>query len=290
VRTKGRFGPLAASLLICAAGADACSSSLEGVDSGPSSDDAPPGSLDATEGCSAGHGSTSGKLVRVVYLVPSDRTPDPRYTANLEASVRALQLWVRGQMPRGTGFRIHDPAVEVIQTSHPEAFYRTNDTGDGDLVFWANVHDEAFALMDTTWDDPENVWMFYIDADEACGQRGGAAVAHVAVAPKNDLRGLVGEPRVPPCGDASDGYGRCRWVGGMGMLLFYALGVPDPVECTDTNPDTMCDDALLSWLGYYGFPDAHVNEAQADYLADSGFVDAVGLPDCQLDCAIVSLP
>ena len=248
--------------------------------------DAAPGGPDAEVACVPPTGSTTGKLVRVIYMVPSDRTPDPRYIENLEQSVLSLQLWLRDQMPNRTSFRVHSPLVNVVQTEHPESYYRTNDTGGGDLVFWDNVRDDTFLHLDTDWDDPDNVWLVYADADEACGQRAGA-VAHLAVFPKNDLRGLAGEERVPPCGGEPDDNGRCRWVGGMGLLMFIAMAVPNPA---DEDCDDACRDALLTWFGYNRFPDAIVNEDQQDYLAGTGFVSAVGLPDCQVDCSVVAEP
>jgi len=278
-----RYG-CAAWLALLAAGCTTTSGG-DDADAAPASD-AAPGAPDAEAACVPPTGSTTGKLVRVVYMVPSDRTPDPRYIATLEQSVLSLQLWLRDQMPNRTSFRVHHPLVNVVKTEHPEAYYRTNDTGGGDLVFWDNVRDDTFLHLDTDWDDPDNVWLVYADADEACGQRAGA-VAHLAVFPKNDLRGLTGEERVPPCGGEPDTNGRCRWVGGMGLLMFIGMGVPNPAA---EDCDVACQNALLTWFGYNAFPDAIVSEAQQDYLTGTGFVSAVGLPDCEVDCSVVPEP
>jgi hypothetical protein len=278
-----RYAPAVGLLLaMTAVGCTTTAGGGDDRDAGPGGD-AEPGGPDAEPGCEPPTGSTTGKLVRVVYMVPSDRTPDPGYIATLEQSVLSLQLWLRDQMPSRTSFRVHSPLVNVVQTEHPESYYRTNDTGGGDLVFWDNVRDDTFLHLDTDWDDPDNVWLVYADADEACGQRGGA-VAHLAVFPRNDLRGLAGEERVPPCGGEPDTHGRCRWVGGMGLLMFIAMGVPNPPEA---ECDDACRAALLTWFGYTAFPDAIVNEDQQDYLTGTGFVSAVGLPDCEVDCSVV---
>ena len=262
--------------------------SVPGDDSGdrPLADAAELTGADAEAACLPPEGATTGKLVRVIYLVPSDRTPDPRAVASLEQSVLSLQLWLRDQMPQGTSIRVHNPLVNVVQTEHPEAYYRTNQPTGGDPYyrFWDNVRDDAFLHLDTDWDDPDNIWLVYADADEACEILGAGAVAHLAVFPKNDLRGLMGEERVPPCGGEPDTHGRCRWVGGMGLLMFFAMGVPSPPaeECDDA-----CRASLFTWYGYTAFPEAVVNDDQKTYLAGTGFVSAVGLPDCELDCSVV---
>lgn len=287
-RTIGEVGGLlryaCAAWLLLAAGCTTTSGGGDDGDGVPVADAGP--GADAELACSPPEGATTGKLVRVIYMVPSDRTPDPRIMASLEGATLSLQLWLRDQMPNRTSFRLHSPLVNVVKTEHPEAYYRENDTGGGDLVFWDNVRDDTFLHLDTDWDDPDNVWLVYADADEACGQRGGA-VAHLAVFPKNDLRGLLDEPRVPPCGEEPDDYGRCRWVGGMGLLMFIAMGVPNPA---DADCDDACRASLLTWSGYTSFPDAVVSEDQQDFLAGTGFVSAVGLPDCEVDCSVVPEP
>jgi hypothetical protein len=261
----------------------------EGDGDGTPGSDGAPGGPDAEAACVPPEGATSGKLVRVVYMVPSDREPDPRYIASLQQATLSLQLWLRDQMPSRTSFRLHSPLVNVVRTEHPEAYYRTNQPEGGEPYyrFWDNVRDDTFLHLDTGWNDPDNIWVVYADADEACDQLGSGAVGHLAVLSKNDLRGLVGEPTVPPCGGDPDTAGRCRWVGGMALFLFYALEVPNP-------PDAECDDAcrneLLTWFGYTAFPDAIVDEMQKDYLAGTGFVSAVGLPDCEVDCSVVPEP
>jgi hypothetical protein len=262
--------------------------SVPGDDPGdpPLADAAALSGADAEAACLPPEGATTGKLVRVIYMVPADRTPDPRAVATLEQAVLSLQLWLREQMPQRTSIRVHSPLVNVVQTEHDEAYYRTNQPTGGDPYyrFWDNVRDDAFLHLDTDWDDPDNVWLVYADADEACGIMGSGAVAHLAVFARNDLRGLMGEERVPACGGEPDSYGRCRWVGGMGVLMFFAMGVPSPPEA---DCDQACRASLLTWYGYTSYPDAIVNEDQKAYLAGTGFVSAVGLPDCQLDCSVV---
>jgi hypothetical protein len=123
-----------------------------GGDAGPAGADAPgdvhPDAA-AAESCSFPLGLTSGPKVRVVYLVPSDREADPRYVANLELAARDVQLWVRAHMPDGSSFQLHEPAVEVIETSHPADYYTP--------AFWDNVTGDGLALTDGTFEDPDDL-------------------------------------------------------------------------------------------------------------------------------------
>ena len=57
------------------------------------------------------------------------------FTASLEQSARVFQLWLRARMPQLTSLQVHDPVVEVHQTTHTENYYRTHDTGGADLIF-----------------------------------------------------------------------------------------------------------------------------------------------------------
>jgi hypothetical protein len=259
-----------------------------------SPDAGPPVDRPATGGsepaCNHAAGGTSGKMLRVVYVVPSDRQVNPRYLANLESSVRHLQLWLRDQIPASTSFRIHEPIVEVVKTEHPASYYATNANGDNpDLYYWNNATADALAGAGGSFGDPDNIWMLYVDADPACGQAT-LASSHVALLPANDLRGLAGDAREPICPGESVSYGRCRWVGGMATMLSYALGVPRPAGCTDADPATECNPKLITQLGYLSYPDAVFSDTQVDYLRASGFVDGSGLPDCELDCSLVARP
>ena len=284
-------GALAAAGVLAAAGTLGCGAEPPGGGAdGGAPGDAGAAAPDAGETCAPGPGATSGKLVRVVLLVPADRTPDPRHIAGLEQAARTAQLWLRARTPQGTSFRVHQPVVEVAKLPEDEAFYRDNDPGGAeDLRFWDNTLAAAFAATGGSFGDPDNVWLYYMDAEPGCGQRTGA-VDRVALFPRNDLRGLVDEERVPPCGGDPDTYGRCRWVGGMMLLMLQALDIPAPVACTDEDEATACPEDNLRWLGFLSFPEASLEKPQLDALAGSGFVNAIGLPACELDCTTAPSP
>lgn len=223
-------------------------------------------------------------VVRVVYLVPTDRVASDEYVDRLEAAIRHLRIWYRNEMSDGTTFSLHKPVVDVVQTSYVAAWYATNPAGDPIVWFFNNVVTDAFALTGGRFFDPNNIWVFYIDSDPACGQLVGAT-SGVAVLPANDLRGLAGEPNVPPCAsDPPDTAGVCRWVGGLGHELGHALGLPHPSECADSDPTTVCPDNALLWLGYITYPETYLLNEDEMTLMQSPFFSDVhvrrSLPDC----------
>ena len=186
-----------------------------------------------------------GPVVRVVYLVPADRVVRQDYVESLTAAIGHLQIWYRNAMGDGTTFSLHKPVVEVIQTSEVTSWYSTNPAGDSIVWFFNNVVTDAFELTGGAFFDPNNIWVFYVDSDPACGQLVGAT-SGVAVLPANDLRGLAGEANVPPCaGQPPDTAGVCRWVGGLGHELGHALGLPHPPACADSDPNTICPSNAL---------------------------------------------
>ena len=227
---------------------------------------------------------TPAKVVRVVYLVPTDRTARPDYVDRVDAAIQHLQIWYRDEMGNGTTFSLNKRVVEVVQASHPAAWYSATGTRDYTLWFWDNVLADAFALTGGRYFDPNNVWVFYIDSDPACGQAVGAA-AGVSLLPANDLRGLAGEANIPPCaGDPPDSAGVCRWVGGLGHELGHAFGLPHPAACEDGDPITVCPNDTLLWTGYTTYPQTFLLESDKATLAQSPFFSPVhlrrSLPEC----------
>jgi len=273
----------------------ACGSTVDG-DEGASADaspaDASPGEPDAGA-CVTPPGSTSGKLVRLVYLVPSDREVDPVRLANLEHAFTDVRLWLRARMPQRTSFLAHEPLVEVVKTDHTEEHYRTTPNGDNPYYyFWQNAVADASAALGVMGDDPDNVWLIYADADVGCDQFGGGWIRNVALGSAADIRGLAQESQAPACPDHPTAPGpRCDYVGSMGNLLLGALGVPFPPGCADEDETTECDAERLIWLGRYEYPDgATLGPEDIEYLSDNPFMRAIGLPDCQLDCTAPVAP
>lgn len=226
------------------------------------------------------------RVIRMVYLIPSDKEFQQDYAIKMENAIRHLQIWYRNELRNGKSFSLHTPVVEVYNTSHPAIWYQTNPAGsDHRFWFWINVLSDGFALTGGRFNDPDNRWIFYIDADPACNQIGGAGTSGVAVLPANDLRGLAGQQNIPICpNDSPDPFGVCRWVGGLGHELGHAFDLPHPRECEDDDPNTFCPSALM-WTGYAIYPNTSLLRADKDILNQSPFFSPLTLTTSLFDCS-----
>lgn len=230
--------------------------------------------------------------VRAVYLVPSDRIPQEGYRIGIERAIRQLQVFYRDQLANGKAFSLPDPVVEVLPTSHPVSWYRTDAPASSEAGrFWESVLNDGFQLTGGAFDDPNNLWVFYIDADPLCSQYVGGTHG-IALLPRNDLRGLVCDGNTPPCPDQNpDLLPICRWVGGLGHEVGHAFNLPHPNPGTCPAPDTSCAQALM-WTGYAGYPNAYLLPSDKSTLLNSpltaqffAILDPGPLPDlCTAGC------
>ena len=222
-------------------------------------------------------------VVRMVYLVPSDRAARPEYEAAMGKAVKNLRIWYRLQLGNVLTFKLYNPVVQVIATPHASSWYAANSGSDASQYwFWTNVLADAFALTKGSFNDPYNRWIFYIDADPSCGQVTGGT-SGVAVLPANDLRGLIGEKNISPCENkAPDTGGICRWVGGLGHELGHAFNLPHPASCE--AHEASCPSDTLMWLGYINYPDTYFLAEDKNKLKRSPFFSQMftsqALPAC----------
>lgn len=227
-------------------------------------------------------GYSQEKRVHIIYLVPLDSTENLNYTLSLENAARHLQLWYRDQLGDNQTFSLADPVVEVYQTPHIANWYSTNPNGTLFVQFWNNVLQDGFALTGGRFYDPNNIWIFYIDAFNACGQCGGCGGGGVAVIGTNDLRGLIGLPWIPICPGEGRNYSPCRYIGGLGHELGHAFGVPHPPGCEPYTSE--CDDNSIMWTGYTFYPYCYFSENEKDILLNSPFISPVNICDCEFSC------
>lgn len=220
----------------------------------------------------SGMGKRTVSTIRMVYLVPRDRQHVAGYELGMSRAIVDLQKWFFDQMANGSTFTLHNPIVEVIKTSHDAAWYANNPSGA--FSFWSNVLADGFALTNGGFDDPQNRWIFYIDAQNNPGTSGGGGANGVAVLPRSDLLGLIGQ------GPGSI----CRWVGGLGHELGHALGLPHPTQCENGSlpqNDPTCQS--LMFLGYQIYPNTILLPADKAALTASGFLSNTASPqpsDC----------
>jgi hypothetical protein len=217
------------------------------------------------------------RQVRVVYLVPSDKIIRADYHDAIAKAISDLQVFYRDQVGGGLTYSIHAPAVEIYQTSHPSDYYSTgyNERAGG---FFESVLADGFALAGGGFNDPNNRWLFYVDADLVCGQYTGAS-SGVALLPANDLRGLTGQPTVRICpNDSNDMWGVNRWVGGLGHELGHTLGLPHPPGC-DAGACTGGPYAFnsLLYVGYASYPNTYLLDEDRTTLRACGFLNSLTL-------------
>lgn len=199
------------------------------------------------------------KSVRVLYLVPKDRERRKDYQSAIETCVLDLQTWYYGHL-KGKTFRLNDPIVEVKRTPHDASWYDSNvpaNRPEKKFYTWYNALDDASALLGAKADDPDYVWLIYIDAPGGTG----AGVNGVAILPEHDLQGLIGK--------AADKTPVRRWIGGSGHELGHGFGLPHPGNLYPT--------ALMEG-GYANYPACHLTPKDTATLNKSSFLHA-GRPD-----------
>jgi hypothetical protein len=217
------------------------------------------------------------KQVRVIYLVPADKSIRADYQNAIANAISNLQSFYRDQLGSGYTFSLHSPIVEVYQTPHTAAFYSTaNNSRPGG--FYESVLADGFALTGGGFNDPNNRWVFYVDADLICGQYIGST-SGISLLPANDLRGLTSQPTVPICStDRSEVLSVDRWIGGLGHELGHAFNLPHPPGCDDGN----CTGGQLAYrslmyVGYYYYPNTYLLDGNKAQLLAGGFFNTLSL-------------
>ena len=217
---------------------------------------------------------SSQPVVRVVNFVPADRDERPEFVTATGAAIAHVQRWFWERMGNGKTFRLHEQIVEVSHLGHDSRWYVDNRV-DADRTpwFWQNVLHDGFAAMGAGFHDPQNRWVFYIDAENEPDQAVGGT-AGVALLPQHDLLGLIGR-NIFPGEDAV-----CRWVGGLGHELGHAFELPHP-----PGYESGAFDRSLMGHGFRAYPDTFLNPQDIQRLNASPFFGSMKfdepMPGCQ---------
>lgn len=224
------------------------------------------------------HGARAGKKVRFIYLVPQDRSARGDYKAAIADVALHLQDFYQKQLGGDNAFALNEPIVEVVQTNHTASWYQTNPTRPNgqspNVWFWENALTDGLSAVGGFFNDPNNRWIIYIDAEAACGQISGGT-SGVALMASNDLRGLTGQSNVPNCaGSFVETGGKYRWLGGAAHELGHAFNLPHPPGCD--APTSACQGGTLAahslmWLAYAAYPNTYFLAADKQTLLASGF-------------------
>lgn len=182
--------------------------------------------------------------LKVVYLVPSDRTPREEFSEGARRAVTSVQRWYFDRLANHETFGLAEPLVQTVQTKHPESWYSaTAGKWDDREALWAATMREAFRLTGGNYDDSQHIWVYFLDADlpriPAQGTSG------VALLLREEISNLVG---LQPS---------CQTIGTIAHELGHAFGLKHPPECdSHQKPDDAPECESVSYLGGYSFPDS----------------------------------
>ncbi|HSK70319.1 MAG TPA: BACON domain-containing carbohydrate-binding protein, partial [Pyrinomonadaceae bacterium] len=217
--------------------------------------------------------------MRVVYLAPSDKAIRNDYKAAVAEAINHLQGFYKQELDNNYAFSLNSTVVEAYQTTHTASWYSTNQSrpnASQSSWFWENALADGFQLTGGGFNDPNNRWIFYIDADSACGQVIGGT-SGVALLAANDFRGLIGEQNIPSCSNQSpDTGGKYRWIGGLGHELGHSFNLPHPPGCGGSGPNYGCAGGAfaansLMWVGYAFYPNTYFLPEDKTALLNTGF-------------------
>ena len=97
--------------------------------------------------------------------------PSADYKKAIEETMREVQLWYACDL-NGNTFRLNDTMVEVKDVDHNASWYNQNrpdGVTDPKLYTWHNAFNAAANVSGAKLDDPDYVWMIFIDAPGGTG-------------------------------------------------------------------------------------------------------------------------
>jgi hypothetical protein len=200
--------------------------------------------------------------VRVLYVIPSDRSFRRDYSEAVEFALHDLRVWYAGQLA-GRTFWLREPVPEVCRLPQPAAYYAVDS--------WTKVLDDVQGCAPVSYGSDRLAWVLYVDIIHTCDAPGrlGAGASGLTMMPRQDMDGLIGAPYIDDCGIGYD-LPISRYVGGAGHELGHALGLPHPPGCDTQLPS--CDSAAIMAGGYASYPNTHLTEDDKATLFASSFI------------------
>ncbi len=201
----------------------------------------------------------SSHSVRLIYAIPSDRSLNTSYAANIKAATIDVQRWYSEQLG-GKTFELYSQEAEVCYMAENSEYYAEDS--------WGKVVDSLQACVDVSYNHPDYIWIVYADVLHKCNTPGrlGAGTTGLTILPRQDLLGLDGvNPVSDDCG--KEWYNeKTRWLGGLGHELGHAFGLAHPRGCDDALSDQTCDGKALMWLGYIDYPHTYLRQPEREFL------------------------
>lgn len=200
--------------------------------------------------------------VRVLYVIPSDRTFRQDWSNSIQAAVLDFQVWMANQLG-GKTFTLYAANPQVVFLPRDSNYYAV-DT-------WSKVTIDLQLLVPVSTTTPNTAWVVYVDVVHACNTPGrlGAGTLGLTMLPRQDLEGIGGAPCIiDDCGPEYC-FPHGRWIGGLGHEMGHMFGLPHPPGCDSSQPT--CDYNALMWLGYTIYPNTYFRPEEKAVLLSSPY-------------------
>jgi VCBS repeat protein/Big-like domain-containing protein len=203
----------------------------------------------------------AASLVRVLYLIPQDRSFRADYSSSVQNAMLSLESWYAGQLG-GRTFSLFSAQPEICRLPQSAAYYAVDS--------WTKIYNDVQQCAPVSYGPSSTTWVLYADVIHACNTAGrlGAGTLGLTMLGREDLDGLIGAP-VFDCG-IQYVFPPSRYIGGAGHELGHGFGLSHPPGC-DAGLST-CDYAALMWAGYAAYPNTYLRADDKQILFASPFI------------------
>lgn len=205
--------------------------------------------------CRNDDGSSNRPTVRLVYIVPQDRSINQSYNEVIASGAKSIQKWYGDQLANGKNFHYTTGNVEVLKSSHPAAWFNaannTTSGSDNNFYFFNNSKSDLKSLLGQTYDTSKYAYIVYVDAPGKWGFK----EKNIAIMPEEDLLGLTGKMASQPNPN--------RWIGGMAHMFGFTMGLPGGTQA-DGN-------TLMKPFGFNNFPNVILTQSEKEILNKNPF-------------------